>query len=232
MKLNQVLTTIAAAAVASFSAFTAQAGYVRLYSSVPDLTASPALNGFCSDCNGFGFRVYDQVSFSQLVAVHDISFDVETDFGDAPGPNQFAGLLNVSIFDDDAGQPGDLLLNDTVVPGNGPGGYSYVDLSDNVSIVTVSGLDTQFFGGDYWVSFSGASNPSNLGVTVFDGGPGAALFQQPDGSYIDLGLSTGLQVNGAYVVPEPATWTLMLLGVAAVGAGLRMARRRKAVTAV
>jgi hypothetical protein len=42
------------------------------------------------------------------------------------------------------------------------------------------------------------------------------------------GLLDNISVSGA--VPEPAAWTMMLAGVAAVGAGLRM--RRKSVVAL
>lgn len=47
------------------------------------------------------------------------------------------------------------------------------------------------------------------------------------GSPVDFGDIR--QIEFAGVVPEPASWMLMLLGLASVGAGLRMARRRTPV---
>lgn len=40
-----------------------------------------------------------------------------------------------------------------------------------------------------------------------------------------------LATSAVGVVPEPAAWSMMLLGVAAIGAGLRAARRAKAMLA-
>jgi hypothetical protein len=73
--------------------------------------------------------------------------------------------------------------------------------------------------------------------SVFEIGNGGSFLVPTGATTLYLGTVDGYQWNnnvGAYdvtlSVPEPATWAMMLFGIGAVGAGMRMNRRRQAFT--
>jgi hypothetical protein len=68
-------------------------------------------------------------------------------------------------------------------------------------------------------SWSGDSDPTGLSEGTFSRGTGSF-------AYYVSGKPTRLTVSG--VVPEPATWALMILGFGAAGAMLRRSRRMRA----
>jgi hypothetical protein len=88
----------------------------------------------------------------------------------------------------------------------------------------------------------GVTNLTAAAIFGFNG-PGAQAiglpwgddFPDPDFNNLTIGPTTtlsdfesALQTDGlSFTVPEPATWTMMLLGVGIVGAGLRIARRSR-----
>jgi hypothetical protein len=97
-----------------------------------------------------------------------------------------------------------------------------VDLGSGPSQSTVPfDLNNEAFSGWMEQTFTfTADNSSDVLSFVADGGPSYAL---PPFALLD-----GVSVTS---VPEPASWALMLLGVGALGAGLRMRRREVLATA-
>ena len=70
------------------------------------------------------------------------------------------------------------------------------------------------------IGVAGAWTPAN-GI-----GFGVRIYHQPDGTPASVSHAAALEQIPATAVPEPATWTLMLGGVGAVGGALRAQRRR------
>jgi len=132
----------------------------------------------------------------------------------------------VSLYRDASGLPGDLIASAQV---------SFVADGWN----HISSLAWQLpAAGSYWLALEGTMVESVPGLPVPDGSfiapaggltmPGTTAFS--DGSYmgyqLQAGIQFGLEVIGA--VPEPASISLMLLGVALVGVVSVRARSRRA----
>ncbi len=99
---------------------------------------------------------------------------------------------------------------DNAYPVNGgtPNGGFYVVPSDPT-------VEFNLFSNNLPISATSSNNGvfDNADLGVFDSAAG-----------ISQGVEAGTLTIAA--VPEPATWAMMLLGVGAIGAGLRMARRK------
>ena len=83
-----------------------------------------------------------------------------------------------------------------------------------------------------WQQFTGVAGAPTVGSSgdMWYGAPGSYVV---DDSYA---VATGAVSNTLAVqfnaVPEPATWAMMLLGVGMIGGGLRMARRKQAMSLI
>jgi hypothetical protein len=124
------------------------------------------------------------------------------------------------------------------------GWFSGADLNAdgqiNSSFGEVTGFHVQFSGNSLFKAFS--IDGVGLGLVTYDldGGPfgdslGERIFAGAKWGIYDAGFSTG-PCDGSHVcgyllsaldVPEPSTWTSLLLGIGGLGAALRTARRRR-----
>ena len=91
-------------------------------------------------------------------------------------------------------------------------------------------MDVSISGG---TSFSGGYNEFfNADIT---GADVSRAWYSAKGAFADMpgGLQTTFGTPpAAAAVPEPATWTMMILGAALVGGGLRLARRKQGAEAI
>jgi hypothetical protein len=100
-----------------------------------------------------------------------------------------------------------------------PGGSQTYDNAVYVNTPHVDGNGLEFTGntsGDFF----------NIYNNVNTGGYTPGNYPQADVLWNNVGTTT----NGTFdisAIPEPATWAMMLLGVAMIGAGLRIARRKQ-----
>ncbi|MBB4618091.1 PEPxxWA-CTERM sorting domain-containing protein [Sphingomonas abaci] len=117
--------------------------------------------------------------------------------------------------------------------GSVPGGVLYsgaVALAQGASFQGLGNLNWVLDAGDYWVSFA------NSGSGMMPGGAPnplskAAYWKSSQGwkGLYDPSRSMGVRISGvAAAVPEPATWAMMIVGFAMVGAAGR-SRRKVAV---
>lgn len=141
-------------------------------------------------------------------------------------------------FSTDVGTVGVSLFSNS---GDGDGGFVPGSVLQSASVATGAGalawngasaLDWKVGAGTYWVVFTssyGAGSQSSMPGMAPQALDGYALMQ--GGQWYDaasLGLGQGLRVDGVLVssVPEPAGTTMLIVGLAGIGA---LARRRKQV---
>jgi hypothetical protein len=159
----------------------------------------------------------------------------------ADGTTANSGTLTQYKEGDDltgvTGSPG-ILKADFGDGGNGDGTGTMTDFTDWI---------THTDGGDYILHFTYTGSEMATYIGVFQGGSGLncdqckntyQLFYDQDGitsGTIDLSTYFGNPDAVSHVelfdhggaVPEPATWALMLLGFAGVGAAMRRSRKRQ-----
>lgn len=138
------------------------------------------------------------------------------------------GAFRFSIASDGGNEPGASLFSQSAALGAGTEGWH-----------GVSGLSVALGAGTYWLGF-GADGSSGLAYHYGNApnplgnesrfSPGTP----PSGRYVDIDPANfAWRVTGAAVapVPEPATWALMIVGFAGLGASLRARRRPAAIAA-
>jgi len=207
--MNIKLLGAAAVAAAAMCVGQAQAGQV--FQSIPDLSAAPLQNAWCSDCFGGGATVYDTFTLSSAATLTGLQFDVQTDYF-------FPTDVTVSIYAGNSLAPGATLFSQLFPVGSF---NSVTNTAFDTSIVDVSLPSVALAAGTYAISFY---NPSNLGVPGYAGGAG---LETQNG--FELGNSAGFALD-ANAVPEPATWAMMMGGL--FGMGLVLRKRRQGVAAV
>ena len=212
----RTLTFAAAAAALALAAGSASASVV--YQSVPDLSAAPTTNAWCSDCYGGGtFEPLDPFSLSSAVTITGLNLMALDSFGyTAATPFTFEvyDSTHTNILFSQ-------LISPTFVSSNGFG--------DALITGSVSGLTLA--AGNYWAGFIAPV----FAVPGYAGGNNGLVDTTPHtGGYLGgdafaLGGNTGYQLLGDSAgVPEPAAWALMIGGFGMAGA---MIRRRKAAIA-
>ncbi|WP_254601993.1 PEPxxWA-CTERM sorting domain-containing protein [Sphingomonas bacterium] len=134
---------------------------------------------------------------------------------DVMGYMNFTGALRVAIYSDGGDLPGTKL-------------YSATSTQSGTGWLGSSGLNWALTSGSYWVSFETDSGngympyPSPIPLNQEAGyHPGA------QGWYSADTLNLGVRIYGtAAVVPEPASWLMMVLGFGLGGVALRRAKAR------
>lgn len=135
-----------------------------------------------------------------------------------------AGTVDVSLYSNSADGDGGF------IPGSALQSASVATSAGALAWNGVSALDWKVGPGTYWVVFTssyGAGSQSSMPGMAPQALDGYALMQ--GGQWYDatfLGLGQGLQVDGVVVssVPEPGGMTMLIVGLAGIGA---LARRRK-----
>jgi hypothetical protein len=114
-------------------------------------------------------------------------------------------------------------INASIQPGSGSDGAF---VWDNLFPVDIDGLLFQDVTNTFEINIWSNGTPAGIGST-----PNSSMYvASPPGTQPFLVADDGGTLTIA--LPEAATWALMLLGVAGVGAGLRMSRDRFAATAL
>lgn len=211
------LKSVFAFSVLSFAPITANADVV--YSSVPDITAQPIFAGLCSSCSG-NYEFYDQFTLTTSATINGLNLIT---YGGV-----YNGLGGFAFEVYDSAQSA-LLFSRAV---------------SSVSIVqSVSGSDAEVTGvlsslnlsaGTYYAGFVAyqlavGTLPGGNNSLIFSSVPGQIDQASPYSSEAEAG-DIGFQLLGnVSAVPEPATWTMMILGFAGLGF---LAYRRKSKPAL
>ena len=195
------------------------ASAASIYQSLPDLTVSPIVRGYCSSCNSFlPFRLYDQFTLNTPGTIDSVTFAVDR--------QTIAGSsLNIGFFTANGMRPGASLASYDV---------NFADIMatqqatalENVFLYTAQIGGLALGTGTFDISFY---NPNGLSIPAYQK-TGGTLYQsgnffQGDSFYADRAMAFSLDtasVPGA--VPEPASWALMILGMSAVGFVMRRQR--------
>lgn len=149
---------------------------------------------------------------AQAVTVDAITVLIEGD----PGGS---GVTDFALLADNDTAPG-AVIAETQIPDSATAatltplpGYAYISLSPNTR---------------YWIELSSADNSSvNWSYSYDTTGVGVAgeYFANTNGVFANTGGPYQMQVSYAEAVPEPAAWSLMLVGFGGLGA---LVRRRSA----
>jgi hypothetical protein len=209
---------LAATLVLAFATPGCAAGSV--YSSFPDLTIAPAINGipagdapFFNNFNSFTLTAPTRFAGAQVV--------IKSDFGPSAGPDPFTGdgFIGFAVFEDGGGVPGTGLLSigeDTSSPG-----FAFSDTGHGTTLVTMPWIDSHvdLQPGDYWFAV-GAFLP--MQVSGFTGGASRMLTGDFRDGYADTGFSGAFSIEGFTPgIPEPDAWVLAIVGFGMAGASIR-----------
>ena len=186
-------------------------------------------------------EAYNQSAFSGVTTFQTISFTKFTP--SIPGPSMDTGTYAVSFYlsNEPVGSlSSNLASNEGLLLGN----FGTFTLSGAMpSVLSLNGssitydpsqgdllMDVSISGG---TSFSGGYNEFfNADIT---GADVSRAWYSAKGAFADMpgGLQTTFGTPpAAAAVPEPATWTMMILGADLVGGGLRLARRTQGAEAI
>jgi hypothetical protein len=201
-------------AVVACVAFAPSANASIVYSSVPNLLASPSVPDYCSSCSGSS-EPLDQFTLStsaSITGLNLVTFNQSTYEG--------LGGFTLDIFNSDHST---LLFQRTVsgVSVLATTAFSTAEITGSISALNLSA-------GTYWVGFQA----TNLAVADLGGGNNSLIETGVPHSGVEtafIGGDTGYQFIGSITspVPEPSTWAMMILGFFGIGA--MTYRRRKSV---
>ena len=167
----------------------------------------------------------------------DIDIAISQNYQTQPGVWTFSGF-NVGSCNAAATADGDGVTSLPYVNGSSLGGpvasqCSPFAQSFGPQVRTVGGVTNLTAAAIF--GFNGGAEPQAITLPWGDDFPDPALSNLiVDSSTTLASFESALQTDGFQMVsgaPEPATWTLMLLGVALVGGALRAARRKSALAA-
>jgi hypothetical protein len=211
----------AAFAATMGAAVPARAGII--YQSIPDLTAAPSINGFCSQCGSDGQIVGQAFSVASSAVATTLSFDA-TSYYLWPSP------VTVNIFQDG----GSNTLGNNIYNNTFSSFASDVSTGHGTDLVTVNIGAVALAAGSYelfitnhnWFTvpgYGGYAGNQIAGQVGSGSGPSSG-----DGYNFIGGSDAGVQIAGA--APEPSTWAMMGLGF--VGLGLAGYRSRRTVAPI
>ena len=161
------------------------AGADTLFQSIPDLTANPVVNAYCSPCYGRGGGpLFDTFILGSTSTVNSISFDILGNYG---FPNVDVGIWTVT----GGGLPGSQLFSQTFAPAQF---VSAVSTVFGTVVVTVDPTALVLSSGTYDISFFNRGGVQTLGVPGYSGGSGM-LYDQ--GYSFISGQSAGFNLSGS-----------------------------------
>jgi hypothetical protein len=207
-----------------------------IYQSVPDLTAAPSVNAWCSQCSSDGVDIGQTFTLGSGAVADTLSFVVQNG-----SSNAWPTSVTVDIFQDaGASTLGADLFHQTISTF-----VSDTPTGNGTDVVTISLGKLSMAAGTYEIFMT---NPDNLGIPGFSGGANGEILDltadassptsgpQPSSGdeYVTISSIAGGNYDAGIIldgtaVPEPATWAMLILGVAMVGFA---ARRRNAGAAI
>jgi hypothetical protein len=215
MRLN-FLPKYIVAAVCGFGMIPTTASAAVLYSSVPNLAATPNYQGICSSCSGT-FEELDQFTLSTSATITGLNLVTYAPTSTYNG----LGGFTFEVYDS---------THSTILFSTPTTSVTTLSVLTNVNIevtADISALDLS--AGTYWAGFVA----QNLAVAILPGGNGFNILTTTPHSGVGSNTYTGnigYQLLGSVSsVPEPSTWAMMILGFAGVGF---MAYRRKSKPAL
>lgn len=177
---------------------------------------------------GQGSTINFGINFDGLIYGGDDEPGLDSNF-------QIGVIANLRVFDPSAGATsanfaalGGALVSDTLnLDFSNPGTSFYHELNESLggNLITNGGVNSY----DVFVSFSIFSAMNGHPANVYMDFLNTATFgiaADPGVTYTSQSGLLGSDITPAGVVPEPATWALMILGFGAVGATVR---RRRAI---
>jgi hypothetical protein len=219
---------IGAASAALFLLVSLPASASVIYQSIPDLTVAPISEG-CSQCSFAGAP--DGQDLGQAFSL--VTASTLTSITFAIGLNVWPTDVTLSIFENAGSTLGASLFSHTYssFTSDVPTGQG----TDVIGVNLDSGLTLA--AGNYILFIT---NPTSLAVPQYFGqGSGNGIIVQDATSPPDSGTGfrllggedLGLVLNDGAAIPEPATWTMMILGLVGIGYVVRRSRRGKPVVA-
>lgn len=218
--MKKPISLVAGAALAAAIAGSASAGV--LYQSTPSLNGGGTY--WCSDCfGGTGYQALDPFTLRSSASITGVDVVTFNDSG-------FDGLVPFTVDVYSSNDPSALVFSQSVTTtlvssGSDVNGFSYDVVHADLSGLSLAG------GQQYWISF----NAPFLAIGDSPGNNNGAVQWSPPGSGTSVSLGDNLEYalygGVAGGVPEPATWAMLILGMAMIGFAVRRRSETGAVAA-
>jgi hypothetical protein len=200
-----------------------------IYQSISNLSAAPSFNPQCDQCTSNGQNIGENFTLGSGASVGSVLLDVSNGYA-------WPTSVTLSIFADSAGNTlGTEAFNETFSTF-----ASDVNTGNGTDIIGVNTPGLSLAAGTYDAFWD---NPNSLGISGYDAmgagtgiyelvGTGAAPATGNTYSYVGPSDDEGIALqSNAIAIPEPATWTMFLVGFGAVGFILHGSRRKQSAVA-
>ncbi len=213
---------------------------VRILAAVAALALGTAISGGAAQAATFYLTV-DGCSAKCIASPGgNVGYVTVTQDASLTGVLDFSVTLTSGVFNSNGNQNHHALAFDLNSGGLSLSGLQFVNPVSGFALNTSGGNEPPFGSFtdvvDYTGNASQGSAPSTLSFQLKDTLNNLSLSMlgaQSDGTVLAADVfannttgNVGALAGGAPGVPEPATWGLMIMGVACVGAAMRMQRRR------